>query len=99
MAGLPFRDVSYCTYGFPYKKATRFWGVLPTFEPRPMCRKASPCASVNDGKHPGRAQRGGGFSLQDLYMIPPELCRDIARAAHHWALLVNPWTPAAASGV
>jgi hypothetical protein len=91
MQGYPFRDVAYCRYSegtkWNYRKATRLWGVLPTFVPRPMCTRRDPCElSAATGKHPEQAQRislGGGrnHTLQELYSIPTILCRDIAWAA------------------
>jgi hypothetical protein len=91
MQGYPFRDVCYCRYAegtkWNYRKATRLWGVLPTFKPRPMCTRRDPCElSAATGKHPEQAQRislGGGrnHTLQELYSIPTILCRDIAWAA------------------
>ena len=38
MEGLPFQDVTYCSYGSPYRKRTRVWGTLP-FVPRPPARE------------------------------------------------------------
>ena len=35
MEGLPFQDVTYCSYGSSYRKRTRIWGTLP-FVPRPQ---------------------------------------------------------------
>jgi site-specific DNA-cytosine methylase len=88
MQGYPFRDCCYCRYAegtkWNYRKATRLWGVLPTFAPRPMCTPRDPCElSAATGKHPDQAQRGGTrrHTLNELYSIPTELCMDIARAA------------------
>ena len=91
MQGYPFRDVCYCRYAegprWNYRKATRLWGVLPGFVPRPMCFRRDPCElSAASGKHPDQAQRvgkgnAGGHSLNELYSIPTQLCMDVARAA------------------
>ena len=98
--GYPFRDVCYCRYSdgvkWRYRKATRLWGVLPTFVPRPMCIPSNPCEhSAATGKHPDVAQRGGQgtgsrcFTLKDLYSIPTELCRDVAGAASEAAAFIG----------
>jgi hypothetical protein len=42
MQGLPYQDVCYCMYGYPYRKATRIWGNVP-FAARPMCNKDNRC--------------------------------------------------------
>ena len=80
MEGLPFQDVTYCSYGSPYRKRTRIWGTLP-FVPRPQCFKGSRCESFRDGCHPTRAQRGS-HCQQQLYAIPRELCEEIARSVN-----------------
>ena len=93
--GLPFRDVCYCKYGFPYRKGTRLWGYLPTFEPRQMCCKRTPCESMEAGRHFATAQRGSvgerhnRFGVRELYRIPPLLCEDIAAAAFSWCLIMG----------
>jgi hypothetical protein len=83
MREIPWRDVTYCKYGFPYKKQTRLWGFFP-FALRPPCRKGAPCENVVDGRHPCRAQRehlGVRRGLAELYSIPPQLCDEIALLA------------------
>ena len=91
VVGLPFRDVCYCRYSdgvnHMYRKATRLWGVLPAFSPRPMCSPSNPCDfSKETGRHPMVAQRfatqgAGKLTLNDLYSIPKALTDDIAEAA------------------
>ena len=86
MSGIPWRDVTYCRYGEPYKKQTRLWGKFP-FQLRPICRKHDPCGNVVGGRHPFRAQRehrGVRRSLEELYSIPRELCDEIAALASLW---------------
>ena len=82
MAGLPSQDVTYCRYGYAYKKPTRLWGLFP-FALRPICTHQDPCHNVVNGRHTSVAQRRG-HTLADLYSIPPELCRQIARMAQFW---------------
>lgn len=84
--GIPHRDVCYCKYGFKYRKATRLWGYLPGFEPRPMCTSASPCEWRAGNRHTVHAQRGTsanstGAPREQLYAIPAQLCVDVAHAA------------------
>jgi hypothetical protein len=87
---LPCRFVTYCKYGFPYRKLT--WVASnSSWNPRPCCTKSDRCAVFADGRHPEVAQRGKtrckeglrgkNCSLKQLYSMPPELCREIALAA------------------
>ena len=97
--GLPWRDVCYCQYSdgkrHTYRKATRLWGYLPTFTPRPMCTRKNPCVfSCHTGKHPTNAQRfnpgcfvGEKHTLNELYSMPQQLTDDIATAAAQLAEL------------
>ena len=87
--GLPWRDVTYCRYSdgerWTYRKHTRLWGVLPAFEPRPVCTRKNPCPLSTCGKHPDRAQRcnrgiGADHTLEELYSMPTQLCDEIAKA-------------------
>ncbi len=90
--GLRYKDVSYCTFGFPYKKATRIWS-NSEWQPLPMCTRSCPCeGSKETGTHPMTAQRGPGrvggrlkendrCSLDQLHSMPPALCEEICREA------------------
>ena len=92
VAGIPFRDVCYCTYSdglrHKYRKPTRLWGDMPGFVPRPMCTRKDPCQFSLSGKHPCSAQRFSHsrpetqrFTLNELYSMPQALTDDVAKAA------------------
>ena len=92
--GLRYKDVSYCVFGFPYRKPTRIW-TNSDWEPAAMCTRACPCEiSRETGRHPMTAQRAptkvGGVrrpSCEDkctqdqLYSMPPALCAEICNEA------------------
>jgi hypothetical protein len=92
VAGVPYKDISYCMYGYPYRKPTRIWTNSVRWEPRPMCTKKAPCPMVVDGRHPMTAQRGPSrsklremsredrCSLRQLYSMPEALCTELALA-------------------
>jgi hypothetical protein len=87
VAGLPYKRVTYCSYGYPYRKLTFLWTNAEFWEPRPCCRKD--CWAIVDKKHAMTAQRGPSTagvthdrcSLKELYSVPEELLRDILRYA------------------
>jgi site-specific DNA-cytosine methylase len=91
VAGIPYKDISYCMYGYPYRKYTRIWTNSERWVPRPKCTAANPCLIIKEGRHPQSAQRGpcrgkgkgDVCSLGQLYSMPPDLCQEIARA---WTL-------------
>ena len=90
MAGIPFHDCTYCSYGRPFRKATRLWHNTP-WRPRPMCDRKT-CPQVVDGRHKQTAQRAPGklrsgvrmsgdiVSLNELHVLPPDLVRELADA-------------------
>jgi hypothetical protein len=89
--GLPYHVISYCKYGYPYQKHTAIWTNSQVWKPRAKCCKANPCESLQGGRHIMSAQRGTGLkdgvrdradkcSLQQLYSMPPELCKELAEA-------------------
>ena len=81
--GIPWRDVTYCKYGFPYKKKTRLWGWFP-FELRPVCKKDDYCPYMVDNRH--GVWVTDFRSLRDRYRVPPQLCDEIALLAELWLL-------------
>ena len=98
MQGLPFQDVTYCKYGYRYRKATRIWSNL-VWEPRPMCRAGSRCEAFAGRSHPEQAQRGSSRrngnaqTQQQLYSMPPALCDELAEAATSSLASLPPPTP------
>jgi len=91
MCNLPWSDVTYCNYGYPYKKATRLWHNLPWAPEHKPCSALDRCSQAreNGGRHPTLAQRGsaptrkGNRNTQrQLFSIPPALCREIASAVN-----------------
>ncbi len=59
MQGIPFRDVSYCKYGMPYRKLTRIWTDLGDdyWTPRPTCLVENCSHKAQFGCHAKSAQR------------------------------------------
>ena len=91
MQGIPWVDASYCQYGFPYRKTTRFWTNLQNWHPR-TCSNNCPVIMRNcTGRmcHPVTAQKGQSkrigiedksFSSKHLYRIPESLCESLLQA-------------------
>ena len=91
--GIPYKDVSYCKYGMPYRKLTRLWTDLGEYwDPKPTCLVEKCPHKAQFGIHAKTAQqrkckcRGGyragdNFTREQLYRMPSELCDEIAKAA------------------
>ena len=91
MHNLPYKDITYCSYGYPYAKKTRIWTNFPSWTPRPLCNKAT-CPFVQNNRHLATAQLGPGknhqgqrltndaFVREQLYSTPPALCAEIAES-------------------
>ena len=87
MYGIPYYDVDYCKYSFPYRKRTRIWTNINTWTPQPLCR--GDCGNTEKGninryRHLASAQRGPNkctpenkFKQYELYRIPAVLIREI----------------------
>lgn len=80
--GEQWLDVDYCMYGCEYRKRTRLWGVFPpAWTPLPLCRgNCWSCTSSGTGRHRSTAQRGSGWSLNQLHHIPSRLMDDIVKS-------------------
>ncbi|CAE7238133.1 unnamed protein product [Symbiodinium natans] len=77
LEGLHWDKVTYCKYGFRYKKPTAIWHNLPWTPSQGPCRKGDRCEAFQGTRHPEAAQRGptkgrqGSNSRDQLYSIPP----------------------------
>ena len=85
MFGLEFCDCSYCKYGYPYRKQTRFWNNIGlTLK---ICNKD--CEFMIGKKHKGSAGNGRkkytdkSYNLIEKYSIPPKLCEEILKGVEN----------------
>ena len=88
--GLSYKDLTYCSYGRPFRKWTRVWTDCQAWHPRPMC-DGQTCPQILNGRHLQTAQRGPGMahgsravgdrvSLEELHALPPSLVDEIVDA-------------------
>ena len=84
MYGLPFVDVDYCKYGFPYRKRTRSWNNVVDWKPRSL--RCGDCLSVDarGKRHIATAQRNStksqpnnNMKQSELYRVPENLIYEI----------------------
>ena len=75
MQGIPRHLITYCQYGFPYRKATDIFTNHPRTEFLPPCRNGDPChQSAPRGTKMGvQAVKGA----KDRSKYPPRLCEHI----------------------
>ena len=59
MQGLPRYLITYCQYGFKYRKATDIWTNHPDPKFKPACKNGDPCHT--------RAPRGTKLGLQAIH--------------------------------
>ena len=86
MERLPFKDINDCKYGMPYRKRTRLWNNVWTWEPQPLCNHD--CQAMRGKKHKEVAQRAPKstdtdrrrFSQSELYRVPSDLIDEILQA-------------------
>lgn len=85
MRGLPYIDVHYCKYGYPYRKWTRIWTNLEGFKPK-LCN--NDCDALVKDKVSGCLRHIGTFGgiypgtpLNQRYSIPPLLVAEMFRHA------------------
>jgi|LakMenEpi03Aug12_release.lakeMendotaPanAssembly.Ray.scaffolds.fasta_scaffold193661_3 hypothetical protein len=87
MNGIPFHDVSYCKYGFSYKKQTRIWTNVKNFVGK-ICKSDCPAISINpetgypihDLAFAGPNKRGRFVYLHERYAVPPQLIKELFAA-------------------
>lgn len=72
---IPYYDIDYCLFGFPYKKSTRLWTNI-NFN-NYICN--GKCKNMENGKHKKDATRdfGGGSNRLFRYRIPQDLIQKI----------------------
>jgi len=90
---IPFIKVSYCMYGFSYRKNTRLWTNIP-LQPK-LCKPSNGCSHSKKHKQKIGSTRINGKGLYSKYnnnknrfvellyikySIPPQLCKDIIEA-------------------
>jgi hypothetical protein len=86
MQGIPFTDASYCKYGLPYRKQTRFWNNI-NLELK-TCKKD--CEFLDGKKHIMSVGNGRkeytkvlkySYDKKVKYKVPELLCIDILKQA------------------
>ena len=81
MTDLPYNDIDYCKYGFPYRKRTRIWNNSP-WVGELLCKKNHYCSQKeNTNKHVNfrylSKYEGVKSRWEQRIMIPPALIEDI----------------------
>ena len=89
MQRLGFVDTTFCLYGTPFKKQTRFWTNMRWAPSCGLCGPGNRCEAWENGRHARAAQRGPRKIGQryenvrrqsrEVYSIPAALCDEMRR--------------------
>ena len=71
MRDLPYHRVSYCMYGYDYRKTTRIWTNNREFQPK-LCVRGS-CGKTIGRRHIASIGQKKFLNLSQKYSYPPEL--------------------------
>ena len=82
--GIPYVDVDYCMYSWPYRKRTRIWTNATGQRWTRLCEHD--CEASDGKRHTNWGQKAGkgakrGFTREELYDMPPLLCEEVYSAA------------------
>jgi len=72
---IPYYDISYCMYGFDYKKTTRFWTNITE---KILCNEIKKC---NHKKHNYALGHSSNMGILNKYKIPDELCHKLIKSS------------------
>ena len=75
MRDLPYHRVSYCMYGYDYRKTTRIWTNNTAFQPK-LCSNGS-CGKTVGRKHLAAIGRKKHTPFAQKYSYPPQLVQDL----------------------
>ena len=78
MRDLPYHRVSYCMYGYDYRKTTRIWTNNTTFQPK-LCVRGG-CGKTVGRRNLASIGREKHLPLSQKYSYPPELVRQLLRS-------------------
>ena len=75
MQSLPRVTVTYCQYGDSRMKPTDLWGIVPNWNPRPMCKNGSSCHEA--APRGSKTGTQGLANQEDRAVVPLGLWDDI----------------------
>lgn len=78
MQSLPRTTVTYCQYGDNRMKPTDLWGIVPNWQPRPMCKNGASCHEA--APRGSRTGTQGMKNAADRSVVPLDLWIEILSA-------------------